>query len=101
MSIKSLILTILYFLSPFSLVFGQGVARNSTLLSQVPFTENSSDIWGFEKDGIHYAVIGNATKTSIYSLEDPKSPILRYVAPGAQSIWRDIKSYKNLYLIGE
>lgn len=95
MSIKSLILTILYFLSPFSLVFGQGVARNSTLLSQVPFTENSSDIWGFEKDGIHYAVIGNATKTSIYSLEDPKSPILRYVAPGAQSIWRDIKSYKN------
>lgn len=74
---------------------GQGNALNAKLLSNIPFSENSSDIWGYEKDGIRYAIIGNATKTSVFSLEDPTKPILRHVAPGAQSVWRDIKSYKN------
>lgn len=94
MSLRSILTTIIYF---FVIVIAsaQGVSRNATLLSHVPFDQNSSDIWGYEKDGIHYAIIGNARKTSVFSLEDPKSPILRYEAPGAQSIWRDIKSYKN------
>jgi choice-of-anchor B domain-containing protein len=92
---RSLPIIFLFVSGTFSCIFAQGVARNTTLLSQVPFTENSSDIWGYEKDNIHYAIIGNARKTSVFSLEDPKAPILRHVAPGAQSIWRDIKSYKN------
>ncbi|MGB4958023.1 MAG: choice-of-anchor B family protein [Saprospiraceae bacterium] len=76
-------------------VSAQKVTFNTTLLSNVPINENCSDIWGYEKDGIKYAVIGSATKTSIFSLEDPKKPVLRYEAKGTSSIWRDIKSYKN------
>ncbi len=69
---------------------------NMTLVSNVQFNENSSDIWGFvDANGIEYAIIGTATNTRIYSLENPASPIERAVVPGASSIWRDIKSWKN------
>ncbi|MBK9734940.1 MAG: hypothetical protein IPO92_08230 [Saprospiraceae bacterium] len=87
--------TFLFLLLSMQIGFSQKRSFNSELLSSVPFTENSSDVWGFEKDGIKYAIIGNASKTSVFSLEDPKNPILRYQAPGATSIWRDIKSYNN------
>lgn len=69
---------------------------NMTLVSNVQFNENSSDIWGFvDANGIEYAIIGTATNTRIYSLENPASPIERAVVPGASSIWRDIKSWKT------
>lgn len=72
---------------------------NTELLSIISFPEENSDIWGFEKNGIHYAIIGNKTKTSIFSLEDPKKPILRYQGLGASSIWRDVKSYGNFIYV--
>ncbi|MBK9566668.1 MAG: choice-of-anchor B family protein [Saprospiraceae bacterium] len=77
-------------------------AFNTELLANVPFGENSSDIWGMKKNGINYAVIGNRTKVSVFSLEDPKKPKLRYEAPGDASIWRDIKSFNNhLYVTAD
>ncbi len=75
---------------------------NTELLAHVPFNEESSDCWGFEKEGIRYAIIGNNTKTSVFSLEDPRNPVLRHTTPGAKSIWRDIKSYNNhLYVTAD
>lgn len=74
---------------------------NTTLLSSVSFgSENSNDIWGYvDGNGIKYAVIGNARNTRVFSLEDPENPVLRYTAPGAQSVWRDIKSYNNHFYV--
>ena len=47
---------------------------NMTLLSNVQYGENSSDIWGFvDTNGIEYAIIGGASNTRIYSLEDPSA----------------------------
>ncbi len=84
------------------LSLAQKTSFNTELLSHVPFSEESSDCWGFEKDGIHYAIIGNNSKTSVFSLEDPRNPILRHTTPGAKSIWRDIKSYNNhLYVTAD
>lgn len=69
---------------------------NMTLVANVQFNENSSDIWGFvDANGIEYAIVGTAGNTRIFSLEDPATPIERAVIPGANSIWRDIKSWKN------
>lgn len=70
---------------------------NTTLLSSVSFgSENSNDIWGYvDGNGTKYAIIGNARNTRVFSLEDPENPVLRHTAPGAQSVWRDIKSYNN------
>lgn len=83
-------------------VFGQKQSFNTELLAHVPFNEESSDCWGFEKDGVRYAIIGNNSKTSVFSLEDPRNPILRHTTPGAKSIWRDIKSYNNhLYVTAD
>jgi len=82
-------------------VIAQQKSFHTELLSSVSFgTENSNDIWGYIDDnGINYAIIGNARNTRVFSLEDPKQPILRHTAPGAQSVWRDIKSYnKHLYV---
>ena len=81
---------------------GQGDALHARLVSHDPYVENSSDIWGFEKEGIHYAVIGTLTKTRIFSLEDPVNPALVYEAEGTRSIWRDIKYYNNhLYITAD
>lgn len=102
MFVNKNILNFLYILFVPFFISAQKVSLNTELVSQVAFNENSSDIWGFENNGIKYAIIGNATKTSVFSLEDPYNPILRYVVPGASSIWRDIKSYNNhLYVTAD
>ncbi|MBK9257347.1 MAG: choice-of-anchor B family protein [Saprospiraceae bacterium] len=75
---------------------GQKESFNSTLISSVKLDENANDIWGYtDENGIKYAIIGSFRNTWVYSLEDPANPILRYKAPGAQSTWRDIKSFNN------
>ncbi|MEZ4911765.1 MAG: choice-of-anchor B family protein [Saprospiraceae bacterium] len=75
---------------------------NTRLVAHRTFDVNSNDIWGFEKDGIHYAVIGNFNRTSIFSLEKPNEPILVYEVFGTNSIWRDIKFYNDyLYVVAD
>ncbi|HMS66603.1 MAG TPA: choice-of-anchor B family protein [Saprospiraceae bacterium] len=75
-------------------MFGQNF--NLELQSNILQGEDCSDVWGFvDSSGIEYAVIGTRSSAKIYSLEDPKNPILRYTAPGARSIWRDMKFYDN------
>ena len=75
---------------------GQEAPLNSQLISHVPFNENSSGMWGYvDKKGIKYAVIGTASATRVYSLEDPANPIERFVGPGAVGIWREVRYFKD------
>lgn len=76
-------------------ITAQKVSFNAELLANVSVGEDGSDIWGFEKDGIKYAIMGSAKKTSVFSLEDPANPVLRYTATGVQSIWRDMKTWND------
>jgi len=76
-------------------IIAQKKSFNTTLISTRSVPENVSDIWGYDHNGIKYAIMGSATATNIFSLEDVKNPKLIYKAEGARSIWRDIKSYKN------
>jgi len=83
-------------------VMSQGDALNAKLISKYTFNENGSDIWGYEKDDTHYAIMGTLTKTNIFSLEDPKNPKLVYEAFGTRSIWRDIKYYGDyIYVVAD
>jgi choice-of-anchor B domain-containing protein len=69
---------------------------NLELLANVELGESGNDIWGYvDNNGTEYAVIGSRNGTSVFSLEDPTNPILRYKADGTASTWRDIKSYKD------
>ena len=63
--------TLLYFIASSSILMGQNASLNANVLSRVQFQGNNSDVWGYHKNGINYAIIGNATKTSVFSLEDP------------------------------
>lgn len=62
-------------------------------VAHVPINENLSDIWGYvDADGNEYALVGTRSKTEIYSLANPSNPELIHSVPGANSIWRDIKT---------
>jgi len=62
-----------------------------------------NDIWGYtDAQGREYAVLGARTGTALYSLENPRDPKLVKFIPGAQSIWRDMKSYGNyIYAVAD
>ncbi len=86
----------LLFLTITTLLINAQADFNLELLANVPVGEDGNDIWGYvDSNGIEYAVMGSATKVSIWSLEDPTNPILRTEVPGDMSIWRDMKSFEN------
>jgi len=68
---------------------------NISLVGQTQYTEDANDIWGYvdSVSGVEYAIVGLQNGTSIVSLADPANPTqVGYVA-GANSIWRDIKTW--------
>ncbi len=76
---------------------------NLSLVSQYSFPQEASDIWGYvDSTGIEYAIIGLNRGTSVLSLEDPSFPELLVTIPGASSIWRDMKSWKQyVYVVAD
>ena len=77
---------------------------NLDLLANVPFPgETGSDCWGYvDTASVEYAVMGTSVATYIYSLEDAQAPVQRARIPGANSPWRDIKSFgQYLYVVAD
>lgn len=62
-----------------------------------------SDIWGYvDKAGREYAILGVRSGTAVYLLEDPRKPRRVAFIPGAQSIWRDMKSFGDyVYVVAD
>lgn len=60
-----------------------------------------NDCWGYvDCSGREYAVMGSASYSHFFDLQDPTNPVeIGYFAGGATTIWRDFKSYKN-YIYG-
>ena len=87
------VVTLILFLSAIQLI---GQPLNLKLLSHVDFPEGCNDIWGYVDDnGTEYAILGTRDSTVIFSLEDPSAPIRRFAVVGANSVWRDFKSFGN------
>lgn len=74
---------------------GQTMAQlNVSFVSQFEYNENLNDIWGYvAPDGTEYALVGAANGTSIVSLANPAAPEEVGYIPGANSVWRDIKTW--------
>lgn len=69
---------------------------NATLIAHVPIGENGNDIWGYvDSTGTEYAIMGGASNTHIWSLEDMANPIKRAQIPGTTTIWRDMKVWND------
>lgn len=75
-----------------SLTFAQ---LNMTLLDQVDYAQDLNDIWGWvdPDDGTEYAIVGVRNGVSVVSLADPENAVEVAFLPGANSTWRDIKTW--------
>lgn len=87
--------TLLFFLIGFGI--NLNAQFNMSLLSQVPYDANLSDIWGWADPdtGVEYAIVGVNNGVSIVSLEDPENATELFFIPGQSSTWRDIKTWDN------
>jgi choice-of-anchor B domain-containing protein len=79
------------------------VNHNLKLISQLDYTRDVSDLWGFvDESGHEYVVLGIQNGTAIIDLSDPENPEEISFIPGAPSIWRDFKSFGNfIYGVAE
>ncbi|GAB4319738.1 MAG: hypothetical protein Kow00127_12010 [Bacteroidales bacterium] len=67
---------------------------NIELTGHLSYSEDLSDIWGYEdQQGNEYALVGVYSGLSVVSLADPAFPQEIFFGSGAQSIWRDIKTW--------
>ena len=65
---------------------------NVFYVGQYNYNTNLSDSWGYTDNlGNEYAIIGLVNGVSILDLSTPSNPVEVGFAPGAQSVWRDIK----------
>lgn len=89
---KALLLTCCFFVT--GLIYAQ---TNLSLVGALPYESEVSDIWGYvDTEGNEYALVGvNSGGTSVVSLENPAMPVEVYFAPGAKTIWRDIKTWQG------
>ena len=77
--------------------------QNISLLAQVEYDEELSDVWGYtDENGREYALVGMQNGTSIMDLNTPSNPVEVARIPGGSSHWKDIKTYKNrAFVVGE
>ncbi len=67
---------------------------NVSYISDLDYNEDLNDIWGYvAPDSTEYALVGATNGTSIVSLADPENPVQVAYVPGANSMWRDIKTW--------
>jgi choice-of-anchor B domain-containing protein len=56
---------------------------------------DGSNICGYAANGREYALVGNSSGTMIVDVTNPDAPKTLRQIPGVQSIWREIKVYRN------
>lgn len=99
---KKLLLAIVIFLQ-IQISFAQ---LNMSLLGQYdyPGTRGDvSDIWGYvDEMGNEYAIVGNETGVSIVNVTNPTNLVEVFYTPGANTIWRDMKTWNDkVYITNE
>ncbi len=69
---------------------------NLTQRSILPYGVTTSNIGGFvDSQGNEYALVGYYEGLSIVNVTDPDNPVEVFTAPGAQSNWREVKTWGN------
>ena len=75
---------------------------NMTLLSNLDYSNDLSDIWGYATTDGEYALVGVYNGISVVDVTDPALPTELEFFPGPGSIWRDLKTWGDyLYCINE
>jgi len=90
---RFILLSLFIFSTGFNLVHAQ---FNISLVSNLNYAANANDIWGYvtpAPDSTEYALMGLTNGTAIISLANPANPVQVAFIPGANSTWRDIKTW--------
>jgi choice-of-anchor B domain-containing protein len=75
---------------------------NMTLLSNLDYGNDLSDIWGYATADGEYALVGVYDGISVVDVSNPSLPTELEFFPGPGSIWRDLKTWGDyLYCINE
>lgn len=71
---------------------------NMSFLGQLTFSGKGdvSDIWGYVDElGNEYAIVGLQAGVAIVDVTNPTTPVQVFYTAGANTIWRDMKTYNN------
>ena len=65
--------------------------------SGLSYDSEGSDIWGWRNTstGVEYALVGLNSGFSVVELSNPQNPTEVFFIPGANTTWRDIKTWEN------
>ncbi len=75
---------------------------NTLFLGNLSYQQDLSDVWGYEKDGSEYALVGVFNGISVVDVTQPSAPVELNFFPGDGSTWRDLKTWGDyLYCINE
>lgn len=67
-----------------------------TKLSNYKFSDVINDVWGYaDTSGNEYALVGVNSGFSVVDVTDPLNPQQKHFISGANTIWRDIKTYDH------
>ncbi len=88
------IATLLLALCGLTSLFAQ---RNVDLLSNFGYSESVNDVWGYAApDGTEYAIVGTQNVVSFVRISEDGTELTEVGNfPGANSTWRDMKTWRN------
>ena len=67
-----------------------------TKLGQYTYFDIINDIWGWaDPTGREFALVGVNSGISIVEVTNPTQPVEKHFIPGANSTWRDLKTWNN------
>jgi choice-of-anchor B domain-containing protein len=93
MKIRSTLLILLLLLSHWA---ASQTAKNIALVAHVPYPDLSSDVVGYVKNGVEYAILAHSTATAIISLANPSNPVvLQEIACGHPGDWHEVDVYQH------
>ncbi|MFT6000618.1 MAG: choice-of-anchor B domain-containing protein [Neolewinella sp.] len=82
------------FLLASTTTFFAQAAFNTTFRDSLTFPSGLNDVWGYvAPDGTEYALVGRNDGLSVVSLADPDDIVEVAFVGGANSTWRDIKTF--------
>ncbi len=65
------------------------------LLGRLTYNDIINDVWGWAGNNKEYALVGVNSGFSVVDVTNPNNPVQLYFRAGANSIWRDIKTWQN------